>query len=315
MRFIKFIQCITLGSCVMVGSAFAQELKLVVPFPAGGPLDYVARIMAPELKEILGMPVIIQNLSGAGGTIGTRQVAQSAPDGHTILLGTLGSQVVAPALSGETGYHPAKSFDTLAMPGKIQLALVVRPDFPAKNLQELIDMARNGTKLDYGSAGVGTTTHIAAETLNAVVGGKLNHVPYRGGGPALVDLIGGHIALFAGDLGTLAAQLEAGAIRPLAVLDTKRSPQIPDTPTTAELGYPEVVMNNWYGYVAPAGLDPEVRKRLESALLTVLKDPKISEQLVRAGVTDPVGAAEFETILEAEANRWPAFLKERGITP
>lgn len=311
---LRFLRIVFFGAVLAMGSTVYADVRIVVPFPAGGPLDLVARVVGTELRNVLNTPVIVENRSGAGGTIGTRQVASAAPDGTTIVLATLGSQVIAPLLGNDAGYHPSKSFDTLALAGIIQIGLVVRPDLPVKDLAGLMALAGSGKSLSYGTAGVGTTTHIAAETLNARVGGKLTHVPYRGGGPAVTDLMGGHIDLYTGDIPTLATYIKANSVLPLAVLDTSRSDLFPDVPTTVELGYPDMVMNNWYGFLAPHGLKADVRTRLEKGLLTVLNMPGVQKTLLESGVKGPMGAAQFEKILNEEVNRWPPFIKERGIT-
>jgi len=295
--------------------AQAAELRMIVPFAAGGPTDQVARIIAPELRKALDRTVIVENKGGAGGIVGTRAVAAAAPNGDTILLATMGSQVVAPLLGNTAGYHPSRSFDTLAMIGTIQIGLVVRPNLPAANLKELIELARSGTPLSYGSAGVGTTTHIAAEALNAQAGGKLVHVPYQGGAPAVTDLIGGHIDLYAGDIPTLASFIKAGSVRPVAVLDQERSALFPDIPTSAELGYPDIKMTNWYGFLAPHGLPAATRGRLEQALVAVLNQPEIQARLRELGVSGPKNAREFESIIVRDTERWGPFLKARNIAP
>jgi tripartite-type tricarboxylate transporter receptor subunit TctC len=290
-----------------------NDLRLVVPFAAGGPTDQVARVFATELREVLGRTVVVDNRAGAGGIIGTQLVASAPPDGNTLIISTLGSQVIAAAINGRTPYHPARSFEPIVLVGTLQIVLVVRPTLQVNSLQELIQLAQSGARLNYSSAGTGTTTHIAAEMLNAEAGIRITHVPYRGGAPALADLVAGHVDLFTGDIPGLKGLLEARSVRPLAVFDTRRAPQLPDVPTTAELGYPGMRMGNWYGVLAPAGLPASVRDRLEAAFLNVSARPHVAERLAAAGISGTQGTAEFRTLLDFEAERWPGLVRRMGI--
>jgi tripartite-type tricarboxylate transporter receptor subunit TctC len=294
------------------GAARADDLRIVVPFAAGGPTDAVARALAVRLKDLLGDTVIVDNRAGAGGIIGTQAVASAPPNGNTVILSTLGSQVISAAINGRTPYHPATSFDPIVLVGKLQIVLVVRKDHPAQTLTELIAMGRS-RQLNYGSAGTGTTTHIAAEIMNAEAGANATHIPYRGGAPALLDLIAGNVDFFVGDVSTVLAQIQAGQVRPLAVFDAARARQVPNVPTTAELGYPGMVMSNWYGVLAPAGLQPAVRDRLERAFLEAIRTPSIAARLAELGIDGPLGAADFRSVLGEDARRWPATIQRMGI--
>ena len=231
----------------------------MVPFAAGGPVDTLARLISLEMQARLNTDMVIEDKGGAGGVLATEQVARAPADGKTLLFTSSGPHVISAALrAGQVSYDPMKSFVPIAFAGAVPMLVIVSPDYPAKTLAELIARAK-ADKLSYASAGAGSTMHIIGEMINAETGIKTTHVPYKGVAPALNDLLGGHIQLLSADLPVLEPLVKSGKVRALALFAKERSPLLPDLPTAAELGYPGLLMNNWYGMLAPAGLPAETQ--------------------------------------------------------
>jgi tripartite-type tricarboxylate transporter receptor subunit TctC len=291
----------------------ADNIKIVVPFAAGGPVDQLARILAAELSPALGETVIVENRGGAGGALGSEAVARAAPDGKTILLASLGSQVLSPILKPPTTYDPIKGFEPVMLVGSVPSLLVASPKLEVSTLKDLIAKAKQ-SKLVYGSAGPGTTMNIAVEMLNSAAGIKIAHVPYRGAAPAINDLLGGHVDTINADLPVLLPLVKAGSVKALALFAAERSPLLPDLPTTAELGQPSVIMENWYGVFLPAGTPPETREKLEKALSAVVALPSIKERFAANGMHGTLGSKPFEAQLAKEFAYWPEMIKKLGIT-
>jgi tripartite-type tricarboxylate transporter receptor subunit TctC len=290
----------------------AEQIKLVVPFAAGGPVDLIARTLTAELPQRLNAEVIVENRGGAGGVIGTELVAKSPPDGKTLLLASLGSHVLSATLRPQLGYDPVKSFVPIVYVGAVPSLLVVRAQSNITSLAALIAQAGRAN-LSYGSAGPGTTMNIAAELMNASVGIKTTHVPYRGAGPALNDFLGGHLDLMVADTTVLLPLVDSHAVRALALFAAARSPLLPDVPTTAELGYPQIVMENWYGVLAPAGLPAPLRTNLEKALLDVIATPVVKERFDAGGLSAPMDGAGFGARLASDIAYWGPAVKKLGI--
>ena len=306
-----------LAALFLVASALpavaADQIKLVVPFAAGGPVDLIARTIASGLPARLNAEVIIENRGGAGGVIGTELVAKSAPDGRTLLQASLGSHVLSAALRPQLSYDPIKSFTPIVFVGVVPSLLVVSARSKIGSLADLLAEAKRKA-MSYGSAGPGTTMNIAAELLNSMTGIKTTHVPYRGAGPALNDLLGGHLDIIIADTPVLLPLVNTHAVRPLALFAAERSPLIPDVATTAQLGYPEVVMENWYGVLAPAGLAPSMRATLEKAILEVLASPDIKERLAAGGLQGARDGEGFKTRLASDVAYWGPAVKKLGIS-
>src|SRR5260221_2426445 len=273
-------------------AAAADQIKLVVPFAAGGPVDLIARTIAGGLPAKLGADVIIENRGGAGGVIGTELVAKAAPDGRTMLQARLGSDELSAALRPKLSYDRIKAFTTIVFVGVVPSLLVVSAQAKIDSLPDLFAAAKRKA-VSYGSAGPGTTMNIAAELFGSVTGTKTTHVPYRGAGPALNDLLGGHLDMIIADTPVLLPLVNTNAVRPLALFAAERSPLIPDVATTAQLGYPEIVMENWYGVLGPAGLTPSVRATLEKAILEVLASPDVTERFAAGGLQGAHGNHGF----------------------
>jgi len=290
----------------------ADQIKLVVPFAAGGPVDLVARTIAGGLPARLNAEVIIENRGGAGGIIGTELVAKSAPDGRTLLQASLGSHVLSAALRPQLNYDPIKSFTPIAFVGVVPSLLVVSAQSKIGSLSDLLAEARRKT-MSYGSAGPGTTMNIAAELFGSVTGIKTTHVPYRGAGPALNDLLGGHLDMIIADTPVLLPLVNSNAVRPLALFAAVRSPLIANVATTGQLGYPEVVMENWYGVLAPAGLAPSVQATLEKAILDVLASPDVTERFAAGGLQGTRDSEGFRVRLASDVAYWGPAVKKLGI--
>jgi tripartite-type tricarboxylate transporter receptor subunit TctC len=293
--------------------ALADTVKIVVPFAAGGPVDQLARVLAHELTPLIGADVIVEDKGGAGGAIGSETVARASPDGNTILLASLGSQVISPVLRPPGGYDPVKSFEPVMLVGSVPTLLVIGPKSGATDLKGLIAKAKGGQAMAYGSAGPGTTMNIAGELLNSVAGIKVAHVPYRGAAPALSDLMGGQIDMLNADFPVLLPLVKAGKVKALALYGAERSPLLPDVPTTAELGLPDVVMENWYGVFLPAGTPAPVRDKLEKALFAVVALPQVKERFVTNGMHGTLGSADFKARLAKEFPYWQDTIKKLDI--
>jgi tripartite-type tricarboxylate transporter receptor subunit TctC len=292
----------------------ADPIKMVVPFAAGGPVDALARIVAQELTSRLGTDVVVENRGGAGGLLAVEQVARAPADGRTILFASVGAFVITNALKPQPGYDQLKTFAPVARIGAAPTLFIVKADSPFKTLPELIAKAKTDTKLSYGSAGAGTTMHIAAEQLNKSAGTRITHVPYRGIAPALNDIMGGHIDFLNGDITVLYPLVKQGSLRALAVCGTQRSSLLPDLPTAAELGYKDVYMENWYGALVPAATPPDVIAKLEAAIMDAVKTPEVWAKISANGVYNPQDAKTFRAQIEKDVAYWGAEIKKLGIT-
>lgn len=294
--------------------ASAETLRIIVPFAAGGPADMLARIVAAEITPRLGAEVIVDNRGGAGGIIGSEAAARSAPDGKTLLVGSMGSQVISAVIRPHLSFDATKAFDPIVLIGSVPSVLVIRPGLGITSLANLIAKAKQGQPLSYASAGVGSTLHIGGELLNLSAGIKVTHVPYRGAGPAIGDMLGGHVDMIVADFPVLLPQIEAKTLVPLALFAKQRSPMLPDVPTTGELGYPDMLMDNWYGVMAPAGLPPDVKARIEKAVLDALRSPAVIARLKIAGVSGTLDSEGFKARLAADFAYWASAIKKMGIT-
>jgi tripartite-type tricarboxylate transporter receptor subunit TctC len=303
-----------LALCAAALTAHAETIRVVIPYAPGGALDPLARILANGLNKLRPADsIIVENIGGAGGIVGMNTVAKAAPDGRTLLFSPSGNIVISPSLQSNLPYDAVTAFEPIALVGSVKTALIVRSSLEVKTLAELVALAKGGAKLTFGSPGPGTSPHISGEMLNHAAGINITHVPFRGLGPALNNLLGGHIDLITTSVIGVLPYVEARTARALAVFDSERSEQLPDVPTTVELGYPDLVMRQWYGLLAPAGLPPELRATLEQQVLDVLRSPEIIAQLAVSGVSGPQGARELQTLLDAEFKRWPVLIPKLGI--
>ena len=292
-----------------------KPIRLVAPFPPGGVADVLARAIAPELQAALGQQVLVDNKPGAGGNIGAEIVAKAEPDGHTLMLASAGILTINEFLYAKTPFDPATAFAPITVVGDMPNIVVVHPRAGVGTLKELIDKARaQPGKLDFGSAGNGTTTHLAIVLLEQAAGIKLAHVPYKGAAPAVQDLVAGQIDGLVDNPPLVLPHVRSGALRALAWAAPQRMAILPDVPTAAEAGLPGFEASSWFALVAPAGTSPEIVARLNAEAAKILKDPKMVEQFAQRGIR-LVGnpAAEFAAFIPKERARWGEIVKASGV--
>jgi tripartite-type tricarboxylate transporter receptor subunit TctC len=292
-----------------------RPIKLMVGFEPGGNTDVVARVVAQKLSERIGQQVIVENKAGAAGTIATGEAARAAPDGYTLTMGTTTTHAIAPSAYKSLTYDPAADFEPIALVASAPYLLVVQPSFPAKNLQEFVAHVKTVPgKLNYGSAGQATTTHLVMATLAYKAGLDVVHVPYKGNGPATTAILGGQIEILFGGLPPLLPHVNAGKLRALAISSGKRSVSLPDVPTVAEQGFPDYDMALWLGFFAPKGTPAAIVKRLETELLAVAQSPELKEMLQKQGLEPlPLPAAEVSKMLRTEIETYRTVFKAANI--
>ncbi len=294
----------------------SRPITVVVPFPAGGPSDVVARIVAEHMGKVLGQTMVIENVGGAGGTIGSARVASAAPDGYTLLAGSMGSHVAAPVLTPNVKYDSQRDFDPVGPTADAPAVIVARKDFPASNLREFVAyLKQNGANVKQAHGGIGSSSHMACMLFAAEAGVTPNLVAYRGTGPAMNDLIGGHVDFLCEQAVSVTGQITSGAVKAFAMSGDARLATLPDVPTAQEAGV-NYRMNVWAGIFAPKGLPPEIMKRLTDALDQSLDDASVQKRLADLGGTIPAkdarAPARFEAYVKAEIGRWSPILKAAG---
>jgi tripartite-type tricarboxylate transporter receptor subunit TctC len=292
-----------------------RPITLVIPFVPGGSTSIVGRVIADKMSQLLGESIVVDNRPGAGGTVGTKVVAKSNPDGYTILLGYTGTLAIEPSLYKNAGYDPRKDFAPIGMIGHAPNSLVVHPAFPAKTVAELIAYAKaNPGKVNFGSAGVGTVSHIAGEYFAQVAGIKLVHIPYKGTGPALTDVLGGHIPMAFAPIPASHANVSAGLLRALAVTSATRSSLLPEVPTVAESGLPGFDVSLYYGLVAPAGTPRPIIDKLNKQLRAALDSEEVKKQLAQDGTEITPGTPEdYADFIAKDERKWSELLKANGV--
>jgi tripartite-type tricarboxylate transporter receptor subunit TctC len=292
-----------------------RPITLVIPFAPGGSTSVVGRGVADKMGDLLGEKVIVDNRPGAGGTVGTKAVAKSAPDGYTLLLGYTGTLAIGPSLFKNAGYDPRKDFAPIGMIGNAPNSLVVHPSFPAKSVAELIAYAKaNPGKVNFGSAGAGTASHITGEYFARSAGITLVHVPYKGTGPAMTDLLGGHIPMAFAPIPASHANIAAGTLRGLAVTSTTRSSLLPEVPTIAESALPGFDASLYYGLVAPAGTPQPIIDKLNKALREALASDVVKKQLALDGTEITPGSPEdYAAFIDKDEKKWAGLVKASGV--
>ena len=292
----------------------SRPIRMVIALPAGGPTDFVGRLLADKLKDSLGQ-VIIENKPGANGAIGADFVAKSQPDGHTLFLTTVGAVAITPNMRKDLPYDVLRDFATVTLVVRNTTVLVVRADNPANSVKDLVEMAKaKPGALPFASTGVGSTTHLALELFQTAAGIKFVHVPYRGAAPALTDLLGGQVEAFYADVPVLMPQIAAGKVKPLGAASGQRNPMLPNVPTLAEIGYPDTQSDNWYGLLAPAKTPPAVIAKLNAAFVTAINDPVVKDKLIKSGAIPIANTPEqFGQILKDELARWGKVVREKDI--
>ena len=306
--------------CALALPAHAQSypskpVRMIVPYPPGGGNDTFGRLFAAKLGERTGQPFLVENRPGAGTMIGTEAAAKSAPDGYTILLSSIATHALSPNLYSRVPYDPIKDFAPITLLGIAPTVLVINQELPAKSLQELISLAKSKPgALAYASGGNGTPPHINAEVFKAVAGVDLLHVAYKGGGPALTDLMAGRVHVMLDTAASAMPHVRGGKLRALALSAPKRSAEYPDLPTFAEAGLPQYDTNAWYSMHAPAGTPADIVRRLNRELVAILKDPEILARFKQLS-TDPVGNTpeEFGAFVKVELDKYARIIKAAGI--
>ena len=292
----------------------SRPIRVVIAFPAGGPTDFVGRLLADKLKDTLGQ-VIIENKPGANGAIGADSVAKAEPDGHTLFLSTVGAIAITPHMRADLPYDTLRDFAPITLVVRNSTVLVVRADSPINSAKEFVAMAKakNGD-LPFATTGVGSTVHLAIELFAASAGFKYVHVPYRGAAPALTDLLGGQVQAVFLDAPVLMPQIRAGKIKPLGAASGQRNPMLPDVPTLAEVGYPDTTSDNWYGLLAPAKTPPAVIAKLNAAFVAAINDPVVKEKLIQSGAIPVANSpTEFGAFLKSELERLGKLVRAKGI--
>jgi tripartite-type tricarboxylate transporter receptor subunit TctC len=290
----------------------SRPITVIVPFPAGGASDVVARIVTNQMSKILGQSIVIENVSGAGGTIGSARVAAAVPDGYTLLAAAMGSHVAAPVLTPNLKYDPVADFAPIGITAHSPAVVIARKDFPAKDLKEFVAVLRQqGSAVKEAHGGIGASSHMACLLFTAEIGAKPTLIAYRGSGPALNDLMGGHVDFLCEQSVSVAEQVLAGSVKAYAVSATERLANLPDVPTASEAGV-NYQMSVWSGLFAPKGVSPELIAKLADALDKALDEPNVQERLTQLGGTVPAKAernpAAFDRFVRAEIARWAPIL-------
>jgi tripartite-type tricarboxylate transporter receptor subunit TctC len=292
----------------------SKPIRVIVPFPPGGTSDILARVVGQKMAEGLGQPVVVENRPGASGTIGSAVVAKSAPDGYTLISGSTTTTVVAAYLYRSLAFDPVKDFQPVSRLASVPSVLIVHPSVSAKSVAEVIALAKaQPGKIHYSSGGAGTTQHLGGELFRYMANVDIVHVAYKGGAPALNDLIGGQVAMSFEPLPTAVSHIKGGKVRALAVTTPARIAALPEVPTIAET-LPGYEMSIWFGFLAPAGTPREVANRLNAEVVKALQAPDVRERLQGQGV-DPIGDTvdEFAANMRAESARWAQFAKATGL--
>jgi tripartite-type tricarboxylate transporter receptor subunit TctC len=293
----------------------SRPIMLIVPFPPGGANDLLARLVGERMGRSLGQAIVVENRGGAGGNIGSRQAARSAPDGYTMLLTFSGTIAINPELYANIGYDLKKDLTAIGTVATAPAVLVVNPAVPAKTLHELIDYAKaNPDKLNYGSSGTGTVVHVSTEMVLDAANIKIRHIPYSGTGPAVSDLIGGHVQVMLPPIPSVIGLVKSGQLRALAVTGTARSPLMPDVPTISEAGLPGFASEQLIGLMAPAGTPRPIIERLSNELRAAVTDPAISNRILEVGAA-PLASTpeEYAAKADADLKLWGGIVKKLGL--
>jgi len=311
------------GVLALTGSASAQEfptrpVTMVIPFAAGGPQDSIGRIIGQRMGELLGQTVVIENVGGAGGMTGSKRVAVAQPDGYTMILGSVGTHAQNQTLYKHPLYNVLTDFTPVAFLAETPIAIITRPDLPANNFKEFIAYAKaNQNTMQYGSAGTGSATHLACVVLDTAMGTKITHVPYRGTGPAMNDLIGGRIDYLCDIIATAKSQIDGGKVKAIAIMTKERSPVLPNLATTGEQGL-DVQAYTWSALFLPKGAPADVVKKLNEAAVATIETASVQERLKGLGATvarkDQQSAAWLGKFVESEVKKWEEPIKASGVS-
>ncbi len=308
----------------LTANASAQDyptrpVTMVIPFAAGGPTDVLGRIVGQRMSEVLGQQVVIENVGGAGGQIGSKRVADAAPDGYTFVLGTVGTHAQGQTLYKKPVYNSVTEFTPIALLAEVPIVLIVRKDLPANNFNEFVAYAKaNQAKMQFGSAGPGSASHLGCVLLNYVIGTNITHVPYRGTGPATQDLVGGRIDFLCQAITAAKPQIDGGNVKALALLDARRSPALPDVPTAAEQGTRGLEAYTWNAIFLPKGVPAAVVTKLNAAAVQAIKTPAVRDRLTAIGAQvasdDRATPQYLGTFVKSEIEKWAAPIKASGVS-
>lgn len=291
-----------------------RNIRLIVPFPPGGPNDIIARVVGKRMEEILKQTIVVDNRSGQGGVLGTDLVAKAAPDGYTVGIASAGALAISPSME-KVAYDTLKDLQPVTLVAKVPEMLVVATSVPASNMKELVALAKaQPGKLNFASSGPGSMPHLAGELFKLTAKIDMTHVPYKGAAPAVNDLLGQQVQMVFLDLPVLLPQINAGKLRPIAVGAPDRVPSAPDVPTTAEVGMPDLLTENWYGMVAPAHTPPKIVAILNKAAVEAIKDSEVKEKLASQGAILVGDTPEqFAAYIDSETKKWAMVIKEAGV--
>jgi tripartite-type tricarboxylate transporter receptor subunit TctC len=291
-----------------------RNIRLIVPFPPGGPNDIIARVVGKRMEEILKQTIVVDNRSGQGGVLGTDLVAKAAPDGYTVGIASAGALAISPSME-KVAYDTLKDLQPVTLVAKVPEMLVVATSVPASNMKELVALAKaQPGKLNFASSGPGSMPHLAGELFKLTAKIDMAHVPYKGAAPAVNDLLGQQVQMVFLDLPVLLPQINAGKLRPIAVGAPERVPSAPDVPTTTEVGMPDLLTENWYGMVAPAHTPPKIVAILNKAAVEAIKDSEVKEKLASQGAILVGDTPEqFAAYIDSETKKWAMVIKEAGV--
>ncbi len=314
---LMFIGLAGIAALAQAQSAYpTRAVRLIVPSAPGGGTDISARILAPQLTQFLGQQVVVENRAGAGTMIGGEAVARAAPDGYTLLMG-ISTLAINPAMYKKVSYDALKDLAPISQAVALSNVLVIHPSLPSHNLKEFIAFAKaRPGQINFASAGVGTSPHLSMELFLVLSGVKMLHVPYKGSGPGVTDLIAGHVPVMMPNMLSAQPHIKSGRIRALGVTGTKRAPGADDIPTIAEAGLPGYEAVQWYGVLAPANTPRDIISKLHAGVLRALQNPEVKQRLLNDGA-EPVGSspAEFATYIRSETEKWAKVIKAAGIQP
>jgi tripartite-type tricarboxylate transporter receptor subunit TctC len=320
-RIVKILGALAIGLTVLLSPALAlaqdfpnRPIRLIVPFPAGGPNDIIARVVGQRMSELTKQPVVIENRAGQAGVLGTDTVAKAKPDGYTISISSAGALAISPSME-KVAYDTLKDLQPITLVATVPEMLVVATSVPARDMKELIALAKaQPGKLNFASTGPGSMPHLAGELLKLTAKIDIVHVPYRGAAPAVTDLLGQQVQMVFLDLPVLLPQIKTGALRPIALGARERAPTAIEVPTTAEVGMPDLLAENWYGMVAPAGTPPDIVAALNRIAVEAMRDPAVKEKLATQGA-ELVGDTpeHFRSFIDSETRKWAKVIKDAGV--
>jgi tripartite-type tricarboxylate transporter receptor subunit TctC len=312
MRFFAFL-LILLAPCALAQDYPNRPVRLIVTVPPGGAADFIARLVGGKLGDALGQPVLVENRGGAGGTIAADAVAKAAPDGYTLLQNSITTHGVGPHLYSKLPYDPVKDFSAVSGLALLPLIMAVNAELPAKTVNDVVALAKK-ENLNFASSGNGGAPHMAAELFKSVTGAPITHVPYKGSGPAVADLVGGRVQIMFDAAPSLIAHIRSGRLRVLAAASAERNRLLPEVPTFGELGYPKVAVSLWYGLLAPAATPAAIVTRLNAEVAKILQSADVREKLAAQGAEPMPGTPQaFASFMREEMAKWAPVVKQAGV--